>query len=126
MADQLDHNRIIKYNISLCQFLVYLFATSDFNIFEASRSGTPNRISPAEDPAHSRAPGAGRNQRTGSLPNPMQSVTGAKNRGGFQQQIHQGSFNTERRFTHPLGFTGVGRKLERFSDCFSSFIFRTV
>ncbi|VDO42177.1 unnamed protein product [Onchocerca flexuosa] len=68
-----------------------------FNIFEASRSGTPNRISPREDPAHSRAPGAGRNQRTSSLSNPMQSATGTKNRGGFQQQIqHQGGPNTGR------------------------------
>lgn len=77
-----------------------LFTAVNFNVFKASRSGTPNRVSPAEDPAHSRAPGAGRNQRTGSLPNPVQSATGTKNRGGFQQQIHQGALNTARQFTH--------------------------
>ncbi|VIO99868.1 BC040823 protein, putative [Brugia malayi] len=51
------------------------------NIISAgsSRSGTPNRISPAEDPAHSRAPGAGRNQRTGSLPSAVQPTTGQQN-----------------------------------------------
>ncbi|VDM23561.1 unnamed protein product, partial [Wuchereria bancrofti] len=58
--------------------------SANLNVFEASRSGTPNRISPAEDPAHSRAPGAGRNQRTGSLPSAVQPATGTKNRGGFQ------------------------------------------
>ncbi|MCP9263512.1 Cytokinesis, Apoptosis, RNA-associated [Dirofilaria immitis] len=71
--------------------------SANFNIFEASRSGTPNRISPGEDPAHSRAPGAGRSQRTGSVSNPMQSVIGNKNRGGFQQQTqHQGGPNNGR------------------------------
>ncbi|KAM3720513.1 Protein LSM14 [Dirofilaria immitis] len=73
------------------------------NIISAgsSRSGTPNRISPGEDPAHSRAPGAGRSQRTGSVSNPMQSVIGNKNRGGFQQQTqHQGGPNNGRQFTH--------------------------
>ncbi|VDN91565.1 unnamed protein product [Brugia pahangi] len=74
---------------------------ANLNVFEASRSGTPNRISPAEDPAHSRAPGAGRNQRTGSLPSAVQPTTGTKNRGGFQQQIHQGTLNTGRQQNYP-------------------------
>ncbi|KAK6107284.1 Scd6-like Sm domain family protein [Brugia pahangi] len=75
--------------------------SANLNVFEASRSGTPNRISPAEDPAHSRAPGAGRNQRTGSLPSAVQPTTGTKNRGGFQQQIHQGTLNTGRQQNYP-------------------------
>ncbi|VDN05623.1 unnamed protein product [Thelazia callipaeda] len=72
------------------------------SIFQASRSDTPNRISPAEDNTHSRAPGSGRNQHTLSLANQMLPATGIKNRGGFQQQLqHQGTPNTGRQQNFP-------------------------
>ncbi|MFH4978302.1 hypothetical protein AB6A40_005011 [Gnathostoma spinigerum] len=55
----------------------------------SSRSGTPDHATPPAEISGSqisRAPGTGRNQRSGSLPKQQQSQQ-PKNRGGFQQQI---------------------------------------